>query len=94
MIRLLGNDVAQELVDIYPGAAKVKDSNGSLPLHLSLHAGKQWFNDGIKELFEAAPEALNIRDNGGLTPVMIASSMKGCNLTTIFELMRNGPCSY
>lgn len=93
-IRLLGNDIARELVEIYPDAAKVQDSNGSLPLHLSLYAGKKWFNDGIKELFEAAPEALSFRDHQGLTPVMIAASVEGCDLTTIFQLLRNGPCSH
>lgn len=94
MICLLGNDIARELIEIYPDAAKVEDSNGSLPLHLSLHAGKKWFDDGINELFEVAPEALSLRDNQGLTPVMIASSVKECDLTTIFELFRNSPCSH
>ena len=88
----IGNDIAKDLLKLYPEAAKVKDSCGTLPLHLSLHAGKKWFNDGIKELFEAAPEALDARDNRGLSPVMIASSVKQCDLTTIFELLRNDQC--
>ena len=88
----LGNDIAKDLLKLHPRAAKVKDSSGSLPLHLSLHAGKKWFNDGIKELFEAAPEALDVRDSQGLSPIMIASSVKQCDLTTIFELLRNDQC--
>jgi len=73
-----------------PEAAKVADSNGSLPLHLSLSSGKSW-NDGVKELFEAAPHSLQTMDQDGLPPVIIASSGGRCDLTTIFELLRNDP---
>ncbi len=45
----------------------------------------------MKELFEAHPESLQAVDQNGLTPVVVASSVGRCDLTTIFELLRNGP---
>ena len=92
----IGNDIAKDLLKINPSAAKIVDRNGDLPLHLSLMGGKNWYHDGVKEIFEAFPNALQNSDAKsepvlGLSPVMIASSVKECDLTTIFELIRKDP---
>ena len=77
------------LLKINPKAAEVADSNGSLPLHLSLSAGKSWYSDGIEELCNIVPEALHVINNEGLTPIMIAAaSTSECDLTTVFQLLR------
>lgn len=87
----LGDDLVKQILKINPSAAKLHDANGSYPLHLSLYSGKHWFNDGVKEIFEAAPETLALRDGQGFTPATIASIGNGCDLTTIFELLRHDP---
>jgi hypothetical protein len=86
-----GNDITKDVLKINPAAAKIVDRNGDLPLHLTLRVGKKWHHAGVKDLFEAFPGALLCSDHQGLSPVMIASSVNECDLTTIFELLRNNP---
>ncbi len=77
------------MITAYPTAVKSVDSEGNLPLHLSLHSGKSWFEDGVKDLIHVAPETICTRDKDGSPPAMIAAPK--CDLTTLYELMSRDP---
>ncbi len=87
------------MLAVNPSAANVKDSEGNLPLHLSLKSGKTW-STGINELVKAAPFAIGAMDEeSSMFPFMLAAEGKnsdgtldpGQKLSTIYELLRRGP---
>mmetsp|Transcript_3906 Transcript_3906/g.5642 ORF Transcript_3906/g.5642 Transcript_3906/m.5642 type:complete len:98 (-) Transcript_3906:110-403(-) len=89
MLILLAEQLLKDVLRLNPRAAKVENSYGYLPLHLSLESGKSWFIDGVEDVFNAAPEASFTRCRDGRTAITIAA--ENCDLTTIFELLRRSP---
>lgn len=72
-----------------PDAAAAKNAAGRLPLHVAIACGKPWV-DGIEVLLHAYPDAIYFPDPvTGLEPLLHAAHSKNCDLTTLFELMRN-----
>lgn len=99
LVEYQGNELIKDILAVNPSAAKVRDSEGSLPLHLSLRTGKAW-STGISELTDAAPFALRVVDNTkGTFPFMLAAEYRdsdetlnaGQKLTTIYELLKREP---
>jgi len=61
------------LVEASPKAARVRNLQGSLPLHLAIKAGRKW-DGGIKSILEAYPAAVIGKDGEcGLFPFMLAA---------------------
>ena len=74
-----GNELLKDVINIFPQAASIPDSNGDLPLFLGLKAGKRW-NSGIREIFQAAPDSNIVQDlETHLFPFMIAASNNNDN---------------
>jgi ankyrin repeat protein len=99
LIEYQGNELIKDVLAVNPSAANVKDSEGNLPLHLSLKSGKTW-STGINELVKAAPFAIGAMDEeSSMFPFMLAAEGKnsdgtldpGQKLSTIYELLRRGP---
>lgn len=69
-----GFEIVKDLLEVYPQAATIPDSDGDLPLHLCLFTGKTW-DTGIKEVLEADPDSNLMQDRKShLFPFMIAAS--------------------
>ena len=65
-------ELLSKLVDLFPNAATVCDSDGRYPLHLACLSGKVW-NEGLSSLFDASPSALICRDKKGMLPFHIVA---------------------
>jgi len=91
-----GHELIKDILAINPRQAYVPDSNGNLPLHLSLRSGKTWCT-GVRELIQTAPSTLDVKDKTtSLYPFMLAATGEpvistGQKLTTIYELLRRNP---
>ena len=70
--RKYSNFVTQCLLKKSPEAARVRDSNGKLPLEIALDRGSS--NDVIMTIAKAHPEALNLMGSQGLFPFAVAAS--------------------
>lgn len=74
-------------------AAKERDPNGQLPLHIAIMRGKT-LDEGVKALADAYPEALTMPDkHTNLYPFMLAASVgrgRG-DCSTIYEMVRAAP---
>ena len=74
-------------------AAKERDPNGQLPLHIAIMRGKT-LDEGVKALADAYPEALTMADvHTNLYPFMLAASVgrgRG-DCSTIYEMVRAAP---
>ena len=83
------------LLEVYPAAATVVNSDGRLPLHCLLEAQHTWHFGGIKELVYAHPNALqtlNIKMN--LFPVQMAARNANRSLghlSTLLEVLLSAP---
>jgi hypothetical protein len=55
------DDVIKLLFNEYPGAVRVKDNDGWLPLHYALRNGAS--DDIIRMFVDAFPESITIKDN-------------------------------
>ena len=69
-------EAVREMLDIFPGAAKVADDEGYLPLHLALDCARP--DPAISQLLlEVYPEAAFHKSKDGLLPIhCIISSMQ------------------
>lgn len=91
-----GHELIKDILAINPRQAYVPDSNGNLPLHLSLRSGKTWCT-GVRELIQIAPSTLDVKDKAtSLYPFMLAATGESeiptsQKLTTIYELLRRDP---
>jgi len=65
-------DLIKKLVQLYPEACEIADSQGQLPLHLACKSRKNW-NGGLAVLFEGNPIALGSFDQQGRLPLFIAA---------------------
>lgn len=76
-----------------PSAARERDPNGQLPLHVAIMRGKT-LEEGVKALADAYPEALTMPDkHTNLFPFMLAASVgrgRG-DCSTIYEMVRAAP---
>jgi len=74
-------------------AARERDPNGQLPLHIAIMRGKT-LEEGVKALADAYPEALTMPDkHTNLYPFMLAASVgrgRG-DCSTIYEMVRAAP---
>mmetsp|Transcript_37309 Transcript_37309/g.76109 ORF Transcript_37309/g.76109 Transcript_37309/m.76109 type:complete len:735 (+) Transcript_37309:164-2368(+) len=74
-------------------AARERDPNGQLPLHIAIMRGKT-LDEGVKALADAYPEALTMPDkHTNLYPFMLAASVgrgRG-DCSTIYEMVRAAP---
>ena len=55
--------ICHNLIRIYPGATKVPENNGQLPMHLIALSAVTW-NTTIQCLYDAYPSVMHIRANG------------------------------
>lgn len=65
------------LLNEHPGAAKIKNQRGELPLSVALRTGTTW-EGGVRKLVKAFPESVSIKDDdrmGGLYPFMLAATV-------------------
>ena len=99
LVEYQGIDLMNDIHAANPSAANVKDSQGNLPLHLSLKSGKSW-STGVRNLVETAPFALGIADEEtNMYPFMLAAKKshsdekldRGQKLNTIYELLCRSP---
>lgn len=51
--------VIDELLYSYPDGAAVSDSEGKLPLQLSIQSEKKWIGGGVKSLYDVYPDAMS-----------------------------------
>ena len=74
-------------------AARERDPNGQLPLHIAIMRGKT-LDEGVKALADAYPEAVTMPDkHTNLYPFMLAASVgrgRG-DCSTIYEMVRAAP---
>jgi hypothetical protein len=66
------DELISNLVQLYPEATSVHDSDDRYPLHLACLSGKDW-DGGVSSLFEANADAIRCRDKGGLLPLHIVA---------------------
>lgn len=89
------------VLDAYPQAASMVDSDGRLALHLAIEAQISW-DDGLSKIFDAAPASLRVPDpKTGLLPFLHAATSSASrppsgrkdsdSVNTIFQLLRLGP---
>lgn len=84
--------VIVELLKCFPLAASIPDyaSGRRLPLHQALKHGRNW-EQGAKDLYRAYPAAITVMDKGtSMFPAQLAATAS-CDVTTIFELLREYP---
>lgn len=88
--------VVVQLLAAFPGAASERNSEGDLPLHQAIRAGKGWHEAGVDCIYRCYPAAASILDiRTGLPPSLLAA-VHG-DLDTSFELLRELPeaiCTY
>jgi len=65
-------ELISELLELYPEAAAVHDSDDRYPLHLACSSGKEW-EGGVSIIFEANSDAIRCRDKEGLLPLHIVA---------------------
>jgi len=83
--------IITKLLQLYPRAARIRDTTGRLPLHLAAEAGRHW-DSGMSALVEAAPKAVNTRDiRTNFYPFMLAATAKNCDVDSIYGLLRANP---
>ena len=89
------------VTEAYPEAARFRDSQDRLPLHIAIEHGKT-FRTGLKSLIQcyathgpherAPPSILEVRDvKTRLPPFLQAAASEVAPLETVFELLREGP---
>jgi len=83
--------VIQILLEASREAARIRDPNGRLPVHLALKTGKRW-NQGVGDLIYSYPEGLNIPGpSTKLVPFQLAAWGTKTDLNTLFETLRTNP---
>ena len=83
--------VVNILLDASREAARIRDPNGRLPVHLALKTGKRW-NQGVGDLIHSYPEGLNIPGpSTKLVPFQLAAWGTKTDLNTLFETLRTNP---
>jgi hypothetical protein len=89
--RLRGSDLVADLHAKYPGAVRVRDRQGRLPLHLLLAQRRYSRAAYIKALLDAWPESIRAVDLAtGLFPVHIAAA-SGASVVAVYLLSRMCP---
>ena len=80
------------ILNLFKDAAKVRDNNNRLPIHIASDIGFGW-NYGLREIFYSNPTALSVQDDvTGMYPIMLAACEKSkCDLDGVFELMKRNP---
>jgi ankyrin repeat protein len=66
-------DLISHLVELYPEAGSIQDSEGRYPLHLACLAGKSWTAGGISLLFDTDPFPMSSVDRLGRLPFHCAA---------------------
>lgn len=83
--------VVQSLVAAFPQAVNRRVNNDRLPIHLAISPGRKW-QDGIEDIVYAGPDGLDCPDpQSGLIPFLHAASMECCDMSTVYNLLRENP---
>lgn len=82
-------DRVKTLLNAYPAAAKERDNQGRLPLHVAAEAGQPW--EALDALIHASPDALSERDDRGLFPFQSAAASGNATVETVYRLLQTNP---
>jgi len=86
----LYESVIPVLIEHWPMALRIKTSDGILPIHLALKAGKELSLKTIKDLVDGWPHAVHAQDNSGRLPLHYACEY-GCSDDVIQFLVECWP---
>jgi ankyrin repeat protein len=84
--------VIAQLCHKEPMAARHRNADRQLPLHLAIETGKPW-RDGLDVLLRAHPGSVHEPDPAtGLPPALQAAcDRSACDLSTVYEMIRSRP---
>lgn len=83
--------VLHRLVEIYPVAARIRNSSGHFPLNLMIQNGRRWDNT-FAQVVRSYPEALHWVENVSPSVVPnVLAKVNGCGPDTLFSLIRARP---
>lgn len=80
----------RNLISAFPEAVHQRVA-GRIPLHLAITSGHSW-KDGMEDIVYAGPDSLDHPDpQTGLIPFLQAGALGGCDVTTVYSLLRENP---